>query len=198
MRSGDTSIVLESWMKLFRWRIFLCSSGWATCCFIHLIDQGSIVFFQEQEDISSFRGVGGEGIGLETGIVGSSFFLTEGANFSCFFEWGNIFTWGVGRFTWISLVSVSSSARMAYLLFNDLGSTVGRLVSTVQTENPNRSPSLLAPSWLAESQTYHYWFPVRWKSCHESDSGGEGDGPGTAMVSCKHGIYWNNQRLRPT
>ena len=112
------------------------------------------MFFQEREDISSFRGVGGEGIGTE--IVGPLFFLTEGANFSCFFGWGSIFIWGAGRFTQISSVSVSSFARTAYLLGDDLIGTVGRLVSTVLTENPILSPSLLAPSWLAEFRTYRY------------------------------------------
>ena len=93
------------------------------------------MFFQEQEDISSFREVGGEGV--ETGIVGPSFFLTEGANFSCFLERGSIFTCDVGRFTRTSSDSVSSSARTAYLFFDDLGCTAGQLVSTVQIENPN-------------------------------------------------------------
>ena len=104
------------------------------------------MFFQEREDISSFRGVGGEGVDLETGIVGPSFFLTEGANFSCFLGRGRIFICGVRRFTRISSGSVSSFARTAYLLGDDLIGTVGRLVSTVQTENPLLSPFLLAPS----------------------------------------------------
>ena len=142
-------------------------SGCVTCCFIHLIDQGSIVFFQEREDISSFRGVGGEGIGTE--IVGPLFFLTEGANFSCFFGWGSIFICGVGRFTRTPSGSVSSSARTAYLLFGDLNGTAGRLVSTVLIENLSlvlrqkkmkRSPFLLGPSWPAELQTFLHKFPV--------------------------------------
>ena len=96
------------------------------------------MFFQEREDISSFRGFLEEGIvDFETGIVRPSFFLTEGANFSCFFGRGSIFTCDVGRFTRMSSDSVSSSARTAYLFFDDLGCTAGQLVSTVQIENPN-------------------------------------------------------------
>ena len=140
--------------------MFLCILGCVTCCFIHLIDQGSIVFFQDREDISSFCGIGGEGV--VTGIVGQSFFFTEGSNFSTFFGWGSIFTCGVGRFTQTPSDSVSSLFRMAYL-FNDLIGTAGRLVSTVGTENPSlvlhfekikQSLFLLGPSWPAEHQTF--------------------------------------------
>ena len=156
-------------MKVFRWHIFLCISGCTTCCFIHLVDQGSTVFFQEREDISSFCGVGGEGI--ETGIVGPSSFFTEGLNFSVFFGRGSILICDVGRFTWTSSGSVLSLARTAYLLFdcNDLFGTVERLVSTVQIENPNLvlhwekmrwSPFLLGPSWPTELRTFLLIFLV--------------------------------------
>ena len=130
MRSGDTSIILESWMNVFKWHIFLCISECVTCCFIQLINQRSIVFFQEWEDISSFHGFEE---GIVTGGVGPLFFFTKGSNFSVFLEWGNILIVGVGRFTQAVLVSVSSLARTAYLLFsNDLGvGTVGWLVSTI-------------------------------------------------------------------
>ena len=169
MRSRDTSIVLESWTKVLRWWMFCCILGCVTCCFIQLIDQGSTIFFQEWEDISSFHGFGREGI--LTGGVGPSFVFTKGSNFSVFFGWGSIFIVGVGRFTWPLLVSVSSLVSMAYLLFsNDLGGgTAEQLISTVQTENPNlllclgsigKHPFLLGPSWPAVFWTFLHWFLV--------------------------------------
>ena len=81
--------------------------------------------------------------------MGPLFFFTKGSNFSVFLERGNIFIVGIGRFTQAVLVSVSSLARTVYLLFsNDLGvGTVGQLVSTVQTENPNL---LLCPGKVEE------------------------------------------------
>ena len=141
--------------------MFLCISGCVTCCFIQLIDQGSTVFFQEREDISSFCGLEE---GIVTGSVGPSFVFTEGSNFSVFFGWGSIFIVGVSKFTRMLSVSVSLLSRTAYLLLNgnDLIGTVGRLVSTVQTENPSlvlhqesigECPFLLGPSWPAELQT---------------------------------------------
>ena len=110
------------------------------------------MFFQEREDISSFRGIVGERV--ETRIVGPLFFLTEGANFSCFLGRGSILICGVGRFTRMLSDSVSSSVRTAYLLFDDLICTAGQLVSTVQTENPIQSPFLLGPSLLSKHQTF--------------------------------------------
>ena len=149
-------------MKVLRWRMFRCMSGCATCCFIQLIDQGSTVFFQEQEDISSFCGL--RGGGMETEGVGPSFVFTEGSNFSVFFGRGSILIWGVGRFTRTPSGSVSSLSRIAYLLLdsNDLFGTAEWLVSTVQTENPSLvlhqkkmkwSPFLVGSSWPAELQT---------------------------------------------
>ena len=93
-------------------------SGCVTCYVIQQINHGSIVFFQEQEDISAFCGFGE---GIITRGVGLSFFFTEGLNFSVFFGQGNIFTIGVGRFDQVISGSISSLARTAYLLFsNDL------------------------------------------------------------------------------
>ena len=128
-----------------------------------MIDHGSTIFFQEQEDISSFCGIGGEG--RVTRSIGPSLVFTEGSNFSVFFGRGSIFIVDVSKFTRTLLVSVSSLSRTAYLLLdgNDLIGTVEQLVSIVQTENLNlvlpqgkieERPFLLGPSWPAELQTF--------------------------------------------
>ena len=78
------------------------------------------MFFQEREDISSFRQVGREEV--ETGMQGPSLVFTEESNFSVFFGWGSILICDVGRFTWTPSGSVLSLSRTAYLLLdgNDL------------------------------------------------------------------------------
>ena len=196
MRSRDTSIVLESWMKVFKWHMLLCMSECVTCCFIQLINQGSIVFFQEWEDISSFHGV--RDVVILTGDMGPSFFFTEGSNFSVFFGWGMIFIIEVGQFTWTFSVLVLSSARTAYLLFsNDLEiGTAGWLVSTIQTENPSlllclgrtgEHAFLLDPSWLAALQTFLHWFLVHWKlRCGWQQGWGRWSRHGHSFLQTRH------------